>query len=96
MESNHSERVDMSPEAVTARVRTAATVRLPKLNIEVIDDQMAAFLRAKTPAEKLAMCNGMWRSARRLIEAAVSREHPDWSPLELQREVVRRMSHGAT
>ena len=37
------------------------------LQIEVIDDVMAAVLREKTPAERLAISNGMWRSARRMM-----------------------------
>lgn len=63
--------------------------------IEVPDDAMVAVLRAKTPAERLAISDGMWRSARRMIEAMLRREHPDWSAEELQHAVAQRMSHGA-
>ena len=36
---------------------------------EMIDEALAAVLRTKTPVERLAIANGMWRSARRMIEA---------------------------
>jgi hypothetical protein len=65
------------------------------LNVEVMDDAMADVLRAKSPAERLAIANGMWRSARRMIEAILRAEQPDWSDDEIRREVARRMSHGA-
>ena len=62
--------------------------------MEMLDEAMVAVLRAKTPAERLAIANGMWRSARRMIEAMLRREHPDWSAEDLQRAVATRMSHG--
>jgi hypothetical protein len=65
------------------------------LNFEMIDDAMAEVMRAKTPAERLAIANGMWRTARILIEAVIRSEHPDWSEEAVGREVARRMSHGA-
>lgn len=65
------------------------------LRVEIIDDAMAAVLRAKSPAERLAIANGMWRSARRIIEAVLRAEQPDWTDEQIRREVARRMSHGA-
>lgn len=62
---------------------------------EVLDDQMAAILRAKTPAERLAIVDRMWTSARRMIRANLARQHPDWSAELLDRETARRMSRGA-
>jgi hypothetical protein len=70
-------------------------MRRRPLNVEVMDDAMAAVLRAKSPAERLAIANGMWRSARRMIEAILRAERPDWSDDRIRREVARRMSHGA-
>ena len=61
----------------------------------MLDEAMVDVLRTKTPAERLAIANGMWRSARRMIEAMLRREHPDWSAEEIQRAVAQRMSHGA-
>ena len=63
--------------------------------IELLDEAMIAVLREKTPAQRLTICNGMWRSARRMIEAVLRKEHPDWSADSIQREVARRMSHGS-
>jgi hypothetical protein len=52
---------------------------------------MAEVYRAKTPAERLAIANGMWRSARRIIDAVLPAEHPDWSEEAINREIARRM-----
>ena len=65
------------------------------VRIEMLDEAMVDVLRTKTPAERLAIANGMWRSARSMIETMLRREHPDWSAEELQRAVAQRMSHGA-
>jgi len=70
-------------------------MRRRPLNVELMDDAMADVLRAKSPAERLAIANGMWRSARRMIEAILRAEQPDWSADQIRREVARRMSHGA-
>ena len=61
---------------------------------EVLDDRMAAILRSKTPAERLAMAFGMWRFARDLISRNARRDHPEWTESELTLHVARRMSHG--
>jgi len=63
--------------------------------IEMMDDVMAEVYRAKSPAERLAISNGMWRSARMIIDAVLRTEHPDWSEEAIAREIARRMSHGA-
>jgi hypothetical protein len=62
---------------------------------DVLDDSMAAILRAKTPAERLAIAFGMWRFARDLMLRTTAAQHPLWSPAEVARHVARRMSHGA-
>jgi Rv0078B-related antitoxin len=61
----------------------------------MIDDAMAAILRQKTPAERLAIANGMWRFARDMLRATITRQHPEWSEEEVNRMVARRLSHGA-
>lgn len=65
----------------------------PKL--DVVDDDMAAILRTKTEAERLAIAHGMWRYARRVILNVLRSEHPEWDDAQLQREAARRLSHGA-
>ena len=68
--------------------------RLPK-QIEAIDEQMAAILRAKTEAQRLAIVWGLWRMGRDLIRANLRGEHPDWSEEKIHREAARRLSHGS-
>lgn len=71
------------------------TRKLEPRNIEVMDDQMAAVLRAKTGAERLKIAGRMFAFARDLITARVRQEHPDWAEQQVRREVARRISHGA-
>jgi hypothetical protein len=59
------------------------------------DDPLIAILREKTPAERLAIANGMWLHARRLIENVLRAEHPDWSLELINHETSRRISHGS-
>jgi hypothetical protein len=59
--------------------------------IEVIDDDMAAVLRSKTPAQRLAATHAMWRFARDRTLAILKFEHPDWDEAALKLELGRRM-----
>jgi hypothetical protein len=61
---------------------------------EMVDDVMVEVLRAKTPDEKLAMLDGLWRMARDLIRDKLRQDHPDWSADQIARETARRLSHG--
>ena len=61
--------------------------------IEVVDDDMAEILRAKSGAERLQIAAGMFASARRMLTSLLSSDHPNWSEVEIQREVARRLSH---
>lgn len=63
--------------------------------IEVLDDAMAEVLRRKTPAERLAIGFGLWRSARKMLRGQLASLHPEWDAQRLEREVARRLSHGA-
>lgn len=62
--------------------------------IEVVDDQMAAVLRAKTPAERIQMIAAANRTARLLAAAGVRYQHPDWDDKQVQTEVIRRVTGG--
>jgi hypothetical protein len=62
---------------------------------EILSDEMAAILRAKSPAERLRIADRLWTSARRMIRANLAQAHPDWSAEELDRATARRMSRGA-
>lgn len=63
--------------------------------IEVVDDLMAEVLRRKTPAERIGIGFGLWRSARTLLRAQLGSLHPDWDHQRIELEVARRLSHGA-
>jgi hypothetical protein len=62
---------------------------------EMVDDEMARILREKTGAERLKIASDMFASARRMLASHLRSEHPDWSEEQIQREVARRISHGA-
>jgi hypothetical protein len=62
---------------------------------EVLSDEMAAILRAKTPAERLQIAFSMWSFAQQMIRRTARGEHPEWSEAELECHVAHRMSYGA-
>lgn len=70
-------------------------MRLDAGQIEVMDQAMAEVLRRKSPAERLAIASGMWESARTMLLTQLAERHPEWSREQVEREVARRMSHGA-
>jgi len=63
--------------------------------IEVVDDDMARVLRAKTGAERLRIAASMFLSARRMLISHLTAQHPDWGEDRIQREAAHRLSHGA-
>jgi Rv0078B-related antitoxin len=63
--------------------------------IEVIDEEMARVLRAKTGADRLRIASGMFAAARRMLLCSLAAEHPDWEPRQVIEETARRLSHGA-
>lgn len=65
------------------------------ISFESPDDEMAALLRSKTPAERLQIASGMWRFARDLIVGVIGKDHPEWSEEQIREEAARRLSHGA-
>lgn len=71
------------------------TLRLDPGQIEVLDDAMAEVLRRKTPAERIRIGFALWTSARNMLLAHLRTSHPDWSRERLEKEVARRLSHGA-
>ncbi len=67
----------------------------PRLQFDVVDDEMAAIFRGMTESERLAVAHRMWRSAMHMIQSMLRSENPHWSSDQIQRETARRMSHGA-
>jgi Rv0078B-related antitoxin len=63
--------------------------------IEVMDDDMARVIRAKSGAERLAIASGLYASARRMLMSYLRSKNPDWDESRVVREAARRMSHGA-
>jgi hypothetical protein len=61
---------------------------------DVLDDAQAEILRRLTPAERLAVGFGLWRSAREMLTFQLASLHPDWDAERVSREVARRLSHG--
>lgn len=63
--------------------------------IEVVSEDMAAILRRKTGAERLAIASRMFGSARRMLISHLRSVHPDWDAAQIEREAAQRLSHGA-
>jgi hypothetical protein len=68
--------------------------RLDPTRIEVVDDDIAAVLRTKTPTEKAAMMFGANRFIRARIAGHLITHHPDWPDERIQAEVARRLLDG--
>ena len=66
-----------------------------RLRIEVIDREYAAILAAKTPAERVGLVAEATRMARLLAACGIRHIHPEWSEVEVQAEVARRILCGA-
>ena len=60
-----------------------------------MDDEVAEIISRKTPAERLAIAHSMWRFARDTMRAFVAQQNPTWTTEQINREVAKRMSHGA-
>ena len=70
-------------------------MRLDRGQIEVVDEPLAEVLRRKTGAERLAIANDLFVSARRMIQGFLRSQHPDWSEQTINQEAARRLSHGS-
>lgn len=69
--------------------------RSPVIEPEVVSWEIAAILARKSPTERLAALQGMWRFGRALIETGVRDRHPDWTDDAVAREVARRVRCGS-
>lgn len=71
---------------------------MPNLQLnstEVVDDNVAAILRAKSPAERIQMAAEANDMARLLIVGAIRATHSDWSDERVQEELAKRMLNAA-
>ncbi|HEV2968522.1 MAG TPA: hypothetical protein VGY55_00955 [Pirellulales bacterium] len=64
--------------------------------VELLDEQMVAILRAKVPAERIAMVFDAERTMRLLLEAHLRSRHPDWSAPRIAAEIARRRRLGSS
>lgn len=71
-------------------------MRLDSRQIESVDEAMVEIYKKKTPSERMQIAFGLWRSAKILLFNNLRSLHPEWDAKRLQREVARRISHGAT
>ena len=70
------------------------TGRFKPGRIEVVDDEVAAILRSKTPGQRILMTGESWRSAVTWIRGVVRSRHADWDQDKIMAEVVRRLGLG--
>ena len=63
--------------------------------IEILDQQLLVVLKAKTPQQRLAIAFGMWHSAKKQLTNYLRVLHSDWDEKMINKEVVKRLSHGA-
>ncbi len=62
---------------------------------DAIDEAMIPILRAKSGMERLRMLNGMFRSARQIVEYSIRAAHPDWDEAAVCEAASRRMLRGS-
>lgn len=70
-------------------------MRLDFGQIKGLDEDVADILRSKSEAERLTIAFRMWSFARQTVLNVLRSEHADWDEKRLQKEVARRLSHGA-
>jgi hypothetical protein len=68
--------------------------RLDDGQIEVVDDDVAAILRRKTPAQRIEMALAANRLVRLRIAGHLQTLHPDWDKAAIEAQVARRMLLG--
>jgi hypothetical protein len=54
---------------------------------------MIEVYRKKSPMERIKIASEMWESARQQISAILRSLHPDWQEVQINKEVIKRLSH---
>ena len=62
--------------------------------IELLDPQVVAILKTKSPAEKLAMAFESNRLVRLRLEGHFRTTHPEWTDAEITAAIARRVLNG--
>jgi hypothetical protein len=63
--------------------------------VEVIDDRVAAILRAMTPEERWRRGKEFFLSSKAFVHAAIRSQHPDWTEEQVDIEWKRRIPRDA-
>ncbi len=84
-----------SPRAYAISWEKEEVMRLEGKKIESVDEAMVEIYKKKTPSQRLQIAFGLWRSAKIMLANNLRSLHPEWDEKRLQREVIRRISHGA-
>ncbi len=74
----------------------AATRPIDVRRIEVLDEAMVEVLRAKTPAERVAMVFDAERTMRLMLQAKLHEQYPHWDDRRIVREIARRRNLGSS
>ncbi|MBX9735834.1 MAG: hypothetical protein K2X32_02820 [Phycisphaerales bacterium] len=64
--------------------------------IEVVDDRIAAILKAKSPTERLAMASAAHAYGVKATTLSIRTRHPDWGDARVHAEVVRSLLFAAS
>ena len=75
---------------------SSESIKTDKEQLEIVDDMMAEVLRSKTATERIQIGFGLWKSARDMLFSHLRSSNPEWDEVKLNREVVKRLSHGVT
>lgn len=75
--------------------QTQKSLKIEFDQIEAVDDVMCEILKQKSSLERLKIAFGLWRSARKQLFTYIRSLHPDWDEKRINKEVVKRISHGA-
>ena len=68
----------------------AARKAIDVRRIEILDEAIVEVLRAKTPAQRVAMVFDAERTMRQLLEGHFRSRHPDWDDDRVFLEIARR------
>lgn len=60
--------------------------------IEVVDEAVAAILRTKTPAERIALAFDAFETAWQMTTAQIMRQNPSWPEDRVRTETARRLT----
>ena len=70
------------------------TLRLDRGQIEAIDDKTAEIMKSKSGKERLNMVWDAWAFFEKRIRVYLKNMHPEWTEEQIQKEIVKRVTHG--